>query len=478
MIAYETRLTLRYALAGVLAIAISLGTLGCGDDSTTDGPGGGSAGGAAPVSHTEEERAVTRAEIDAYIDQRFEAPAGATDALVEKLDGERYGLEEIEELLRGPRASYPDPAIPLDTVGEIDVACYHVDYESIAYVYLPPGYDPTKPTPLVVVGHGGNSSMSASYARETAEGYIGAYEKLATSLGAILVAPATERGWSPIGDSLILSSISRVQRDYNVDPDRIYVTGQSMGGHLSWRTALTYGDRYAAFSPMSGGYAEWAEDGTLRNLWTTAGTSTWGQIEPYELDTTNEVLREWLVSHGYEWDGKQVPGEHPIPNAELSNVAAFFEAHPRNMYRSDTWYRAGGSMQYTGNWDIDGWPEHTINLDRPLMSNLRHWIRVTPRPDFEGALTFSGRVVSGNRIEITSENVRQMKVMLHPKMGLDLSQSVAIVVNGEELFNAIVEPDWKQMFELVREFDDRGRVFHGFVDLEIPTDLAVPDPGT
>jgi hypothetical protein len=40
-----------------------------------------------------------------------------------------------------------------------------------------------------------------------------------------------------------------------------------------------------------------------------------------------------------------------------------------------------------------------------------------------------------------------------------------------------VTPDRKQMMELIREFDDRGRLFHGFVDLTVDTDMPVPDPG-
>ena len=444
--------------------------------SASGGLGGGGGGG--PVVHTDEDNAAMRVALDAYIDQRFEAPPEATDQLLALLDKGKFTLEETEKLLRGARAAYPAPTTQLGKVGQLDVTCYHVDYSSIAYLQAPTTYDPTKPVPLIVVGHGGNSSMSATYARQTALSYIKAYAALGKSLGAILVAPATERGWSPIGDSLILSSISRVQRDYNVDPERIYVTGQSMGGHLAWRTALTYGDHYGAFSPMSGGYPEWAANGTLRNLWTTAGFATWGEIEPYDLDKTNVILHDWLVAHSFSWEGKQVPGEHPIATAELPAIADFFGQHPRQMYRNDTWYSAGGTMQYTGNWNIAGWPKHTINLDRPLMSNLRNWIRVTPRPDFMGALGFYGRVLPGNHLDIVSENVRQMKVMIQPLMGIDMQKPVTITVNGAEVFNGIVAPDRKQMLELIREFDDRGRLFHGFVDLTITTDTPVPDPGT
>ena len=90
-------------------------------------------------------------------------------------------------------------------------------------------------------------------------------------------------------------------------------------------------------------------------------------------------------------------------------------------------------------------------------------------------MTMDGQINAGNRIVIQSDGVRQMRVWLHANM-VNLQEKVVIEVNGEVLHDAQVPHAMTEMLELVREFDDRGRVFHAYVDLEIATDQQVPTP--
>ncbi len=49
----------------------------------------------------------------------------------------------------------------------------------------------------------------------------------------------------------------RVAAEYAVKPDRITVTGPSMGGFGTWEMAMTYPDFFAAAAPVSGGGLSW-----------------------------------------------------------------------------------------------------------------------------------------------------------------------------------------------------------------------------
>lgn len=56
--------------------------------------------------------------------------------------------------------------------------------------------------------------------------------------------------WS--NDSL-LALLNYVEANYNVDTNRVYLTGLSMGGFGAYRLGLAYPERFAAMAPISGG---------------------------------------------------------------------------------------------------------------------------------------------------------------------------------------------------------------------------------
>jgi predicted peptidase len=47
--------------------------------------------------------------------------------------------------------------------------------------------------------------------------------------------------------------IAEMTRAYNIDADRIYLTGHSMGGYGTWSVAMSHPEVFAALAPISGG---------------------------------------------------------------------------------------------------------------------------------------------------------------------------------------------------------------------------------
>ena len=59
-----------------------------------------------------------------------------------------------------------------------------------------------------------------------------------------------QRAWKP---EELIQLVDNAIQHLNVDPNRVYVTGLSMGGYGTWRLASTYPDRFAAAVPICGG---------------------------------------------------------------------------------------------------------------------------------------------------------------------------------------------------------------------------------
>ena len=51
--------------------------------------------------------------------------------------------------------------------------------------------------------------------------------------------------------------IDKVAKEYKVNPDRIVLTGSSMGGYGTWELAMCYPETFAAIAPVAGGGVCW-----------------------------------------------------------------------------------------------------------------------------------------------------------------------------------------------------------------------------
>ncbi|HJQ68838.1 MAG TPA: prolyl oligopeptidase family serine peptidase [Blastocatellia bacterium] len=119
-------------------------------------------------------------------------------------------------------------------------------------VFVPASYDRAKAHPLVVALHGMGGDENSYF-----DSYKdGAFKVEAERRGYIVACP---KGREPASMYLgaaeqdVLDVIAEVRRAYNVDADRIYVTGHSMGGFGSWSIAMSRPELFAAIAPIAGG---------------------------------------------------------------------------------------------------------------------------------------------------------------------------------------------------------------------------------
>jgi predicted peptidase len=122
-------------------------------------------------------------------------------------------------------------------------------------LYLPPGYDPQQPErwPLVLFLHG--ASMRGHDINLVKRQGLSKLVNQGQEFPFILVSPQCPSGqwWSwPQLSAALSQLLDEVESTYAVDPERIYVTGLSMGGFGTWSLAIASPQRFAAIVPICG----------------------------------------------------------------------------------------------------------------------------------------------------------------------------------------------------------------------------------
>jgi len=117
--------------------------------------------------------------------------------------------------------------------------------------YLPPGYDTdaTARWPLMIFLHGAGE-RGTDVERVASNGPPRLIEQ-GRDYPCIVVSPlCSGSGWVA---AELQAFIADVVKQLRVDPNRIYLTGLSMGGYGTWDLAVRYPDYYAAIAPLCGG---------------------------------------------------------------------------------------------------------------------------------------------------------------------------------------------------------------------------------
>jgi predicted peptidase len=128
--------------------------------------------------------------------------------------------------------------------------------EEAKYVlFIPHDYKGDKPYPIILFLHGAGETGTDGQ-KQARVGLGSAVRKKEKTFPFIVVFPQSQkRTWQAnSGDGQrALAILAEVQKEYKVDPKRVYLTGLSMGGFGTWSMAAAYPDRWAAIVPICGG---------------------------------------------------------------------------------------------------------------------------------------------------------------------------------------------------------------------------------
>ena len=155
-------------------------------------------------------------------------------------------------------------------------------------LYLPKGYaqDSTQRWPLLLFLHGsGERGDDLEKVKKHGPPKLIAQGR---EYPFIVVSPQASQSWE---SQDLYDLLQDCKRRYRVDPDRVYLTGLSMGGYGTWDLALKHPEEFAAIVPICGG-GDTADAWKLRNIpvWCFHGAK----------DSTVPIIRDQLMVRAVE----------------------------------------------------------------------------------------------------------------------------------------------------------------------------------
>src|SRR4029077_15789105 len=157
---------------------------------------------------------------------------------------------------------------PYRTATGMMVKAYRAEWDGTLQpyaLYVPPGYKPGRPGgwPLVVALHGAFSdhrhNLRRVFGLDNRKGETDAEasrnELPLPDVPALVVSPLRRgelMGYDGLGGDDVMRVLADVRRAYDVDPDRISLTGLSMGGGGTWQIGLRHPELFAALAPVCG----------------------------------------------------------------------------------------------------------------------------------------------------------------------------------------------------------------------------------
>ncbi len=118
-------------------------------------------------------------------------------------------------------------------------------------LYLPTGYEdnPAKTWPLIFFLHGSGDRGDNLFLLAKASPFMFIREK--GPLPCIIAAPLLAASRPEFPSLYLEGALAEIQANYRVDPQRIYLTGLSLGGEATYRLAVDQPDTFAALAPLS-----------------------------------------------------------------------------------------------------------------------------------------------------------------------------------------------------------------------------------
>ena len=322
-------------------------------------------------------------------------------------------------------------------------------------IYIPNPYNDSIRHAIVFILHGFGGSWSSSFS-STEQSYANANEW-------IMVKPHGRGNtfYDGIGENDILTVLDELKDDYNIDENRVYIEGCSMGGTGAFRLGIRYPHKFVAYAGDSG----WVDYRYWHKHW-YANASAPDVPEPLRIP--NLLLRSAVdlaenARHNYVHigaggaDSVVWPNNSINFNAALDNLKSiygeyehFFKYNPSAGHCGT--YNKGEIFTYFQNKENNPYPKNVTYKTNNAKYGQAYWVQID-RLITQNAMALIEVNISGQSISVSAKNLSQYALFLSSNL-LNMSQNITITTNSILSYSGSAKPNitiyaWQNLDEVL-----------------------------
>jgi poly(3-hydroxybutyrate) depolymerase len=396
-----------------------------------------------------------------YLRTAPEAAVERTTLLTRLKALEGVGPDRIAQILPLLPASGDTSGLSAGQAVRISVPGEEAGEENAYWVTLPFEYHADHSYPLIVALHSEQGGP-----QQELQGFWGGTEDRTGQSqrhGYVVIAPeyipkanaAKGYDYSEASHQIVIASLRDALRRFNIDADRVFLSGHGMGGDAAWDMGLSHPFLFAGVIPINGAIDRYSvyylENGKPLPFYSVVGEKDTNLFERNATHLMKIFMNGTDLMHA-EYRGAG-------PDTFYSEIHALFDWMSRLRRdpiprKIDVRTLREGDSHFSW-FEFSGIPENMKGID---WSNRQRAVH---------ALIVSAKITQANSILVTSRAARHRLWIPRDDGLIDFNKRLEVRINGKQVWNDFVKPDLEALLERVRTTGDRQQLFWAVLEFPI-----------